>query len=179
MKKLFLTLCLCVMAVCASAQKFTVWYGMNLASVDLAGYSPDSKMKFLNFGLEYAAPFADTFDWGAGVSYMTKGFDGWDPGFIQLYQQFRPRSFEIVSVSLDDNRFAWDRAIEQDGILIWPNGSDLRGMDSPVAKIYMVGSTLPYTVLIDDEGKIVAKGLLGDDLRKAVSDLTKKNKKNK
>lgn len=57
---------------------------MNLASVDVAGYSPDSKMKFLNFGLEYAAPFADTFDWGAGVSYMTKGFDGWDPGFIQL-----------------------------------------------------------------------------------------------
>jgi len=84
MKKLFLTLCLCVMAVCASAQKFTVWYGMNLASVDVAGYSPDSKMKFLNVGLEYAAPFADTFDWGAGVSYMTKGFDGWDPGFIQL-----------------------------------------------------------------------------------------------
>ena len=58
MKKLFLTLCLCVMAVCASAQKFTVWYGMNLASVDLAGYSPDSKMKFLNFGLEYAAHIA-------------------------------------------------------------------------------------------------------------------------
>ena len=96
---------------------------------------------------------------------------------ISLYQQFRPKSFEIISVSLDDNRFAWDRAIEQDGILIWPNGSDLRGMDSPVAKIYMVGNTLPYTVLIDDEGKIVAKGLLGDDLRKAVSDLTKKNKK--
>ena len=100
-----------------------------------------------------------------------------NPQLISLYQQFRPKSFEIISVSLDDNRFAWDRAIEQDGISIWPNGSDLRGMDSPVAKIYMVGNTLPYTVLIDDEGKIVAKGLLGDDLRKAVSDLTKKNKK--
>lgn len=102
-----------------------------------------------------------------------------NPQLIQLYQQFRPRSFEIVSVSLDDNRFAWDRAVEQDGISIWPNGSDLQGVDSPVAKIYMVGNTLPYTVLIDDEGKIVAKGLLGDDLRKAVSELTKKNRKSK
>ena len=98
---------------------------------------------------------------------------------ISLYQQFRPRSFEIVSVSLDDNRFAWDRAIEQDGISIWPNGSDLQGVDSPVAKAYMVGNTLPYTVLIDDENKIVAKGLLGKELRDAVADLTKKNKKDK
>ena len=102
-----------------------------------------------------------------------------NPEFIQLYQQFRPRSFEIVSVSLDDNRFAWDRAIEQDGISIWPNGSDLQGMASPVAEAYMLSGTLPYTVLIDDEGNIVAKGLLGDDLRKAVSDLTKKNRKDK
>ena len=100
-----------------------------------------------------------------------------NPKFIQLYQQFRPRSFEIVSVSLDDNRFAWDRAIDEDGISIWSNGSDLLGTDSPVAKAYMVGSTLPYTVLIDGENKIVAKGLLGDDLRKAIADLTKRKKK--
>ena len=102
-----------------------------------------------------------------------------NPQLIQLYQQFRPRSFEIVSVSLDDNRFAWERAIEQDGISLWSNGSDLRGMDSPVAEAYMVGSSLPYTVLIDSENKIVAKGLLGDDLRKAIADLAKKSKKSK
>ena len=96
---------------------------------------------------------------------------------IQLYRQFRPKNFEIVSISLDDNRFAWDRAIEQDGISIWSNGSDLKGWDSPVAKLYMVGRTFPYTVLIDGENKIVAKGLWGTDLRKAIADLTKKNKR--
>ena len=100
-----------------------------------------------------------------------------NPQLIQLYQQFRPRSFEIVSVSLDDNRFAWDRAIDEDGISVWPNGSDLQGTDSPVAKAYMVGNSLPYTILIDNENKIVAKGLLGKELRAAVSDLTKKSKK--
>lgn len=96
---------------------------------------------------------------------------------IQLYQQFRPKSFEIISISLDENYFAWDQAIEQDGISIWSNGSDLKGWDSPVAKLYMAREPLPYTVLIDGENKIVAKGLLGADLRKAVSDLTKKNKR--
>ena len=95
---------------------------------------------------------------------------------IQLDQQFHSRNFEIVSVSLDNNRWEWEAASGQDG-LIWPNGSDLQGVDSPVAKAYMVGNTLPYTVLIDDENKIVAKGLLGKELRAAVSDLTKKNRK--
>ena len=102
-----------------------------------------------------------------------------NPQLVALYQQFRPKSFEIVSVSLDDNRFAWDRAIDQDGISIWSNGSDLKGLDSPVAKAYMVGNTLPYTVLIDSENKIVAKGLLGSDLRNAIAELVKKNKKNR
>lgn len=84
MKKLFLMLCFCTIAVCASAQKFTVWYGMNLATMDLAGYSPDSEMKFLNFGMDYTAPLADAFDWSAGVAYTTKGCEDWDPGFIEV-----------------------------------------------------------------------------------------------
>ena len=100
-----------------------------------------------------------------------------NPQLIALYQQFRPKGLKIVSVSLDDNRFAWDRAIEQDGISIWPNGSDLKGMASPIAEAYMVGGVLPYTVLIDAEGNIAARGLLGAELRKTISDLTKKNKK--
>ena len=43
----------------------------------------------------------------------------------------------------------------------------------------MVGNTLPYTVLIDEDNKIVAKGLLGKELRAAVANLTKKSKKTK
>lgn len=100
-----------------------------------------------------------------------------NPQLISLYQQFRPKSFDIVSVSLDENRFAWTRAIEEDGISIWQNGSDQQGMASPAAEAYMVNE-VPYTVLIDSEGKIVAKGLLGADLRNAIADLAKKNRKN-
>ena len=100
-----------------------------------------------------------------------------NPQLIALYLQFRPKGFEIVSVSLDENRFAWTRAIEEDGISIWQNGSDQQGMASPAAEAYMVNE-VPYTVLIDSEGKIAAKGLLGADLRNAIADLAKKNRRN-
>ena len=84
MKKLFLTLCLCVMAVCANAQKFTVWYGMNFANISVDGVSPDSEMKFLNIGVDYRAPLSGAFDWSAGLAYTTKGCENWDPGFIEI-----------------------------------------------------------------------------------------------
>lgn len=97
-----------------------------------------------------------------------------NPELIALYQQFRPKGLDIVSISLDENRNDWERAVSVDG-LFWTNGSDLKGSNSELAKLYMVTS-VPYTVLIDKENTIVAKGLLGDDLRKAIFDLTKKNK---
>ena len=100
-----------------------------------------------------------------------------NPSLIRLYQQFRPRGLEIVGISLDGDLMAWRRAIEQDGISIWTNGSDLEGRSSGIASLYMVGASLPYTVLIGEENKIVAKGLLGDDLTRQLNELTKKKKK--
>ena len=100
-----------------------------------------------------------------------------NPSLIRLYQQFRPRGLEIVGISLDGDLMAWRRAIEQDGISIWTIGSDLEGRSSGIASLYMVGASLPYTVLIGEENKIVAKGLLGDDLTRQLNELTKKKKK--
>lgn len=83
MKKLFIMLCLCTMAVCANAQKFGVWYGVNIASVG-GDADTDSEAKFLNFGIDYTAPINDMFDWSAGASYVSKGCKDWDPSFIQI-----------------------------------------------------------------------------------------------
>ena len=99
------------------------------------------------------------------------------PELIQIYRQFRPRGLEIVSISLDENPFAWTRAIEADGISIWYNGSDLRGVNSPIAKEYMVSTTLPYYFLIDAENRIVFKGTSTAELRQHIADLTKKKRK--
>lgn len=81
MKKLAIMMCLCAVAVCASAQKVTIWYGANLAKVS---DGPDSEMKFLNIGATYTAPISDAFDWSAGLAYVTKGCKEWDPSTLQV-----------------------------------------------------------------------------------------------
>lgn len=100
-----------------------------------------------------------------------------NPELIKLYRQFRPKGLEIISISLDENRFEWERAVEQDG-LIWVNGCDFQGKYAGIAAIYMVGNVaLPYAILIDKENKIVAKGFYDASLRDAVAKLLKKGKK--
>lgn len=83
MKKLFVMMCLCTLAVCANAQKVTVWYGVNMAKVsgDLEG---DSEFKFLNLGATLTSPINDQFDWSAGLAYVTKGCKEWDPSLLQV-----------------------------------------------------------------------------------------------
>lgn len=96
------------------------------------------------------------------------------PELLKLYLQYCPMGFEIISFSLDENIAHWRHAVGMDG-MTWTNGSDLKGFDSPVVHEYLV-NTLPYTILVDAENRIVAKGLLGNDLRKKVAELLKKKK---
>lgn len=95
---------------------------------------------------------------------------------ISIYQKYRPRGLEIISVSLDDNLEDWKKAIGEDG-MIWENASDLKGLSaSPIAKTYFI-QMLPYTLLLDKENRIIAKDLHGNELRKVIADLTQKKKK--
>jgi peroxiredoxin len=70
--------------------------------------------------------------------------------------------FEILGVSLDKNKESWQKAIERFGIN-WIQISDLKFWKSPVAKLYEVDE-LPFNVIIDGEGMIIAKNLHGKDL---------------
>lgn len=94
---------------------------------------------------------------------------------VKLYLQYRPQGLEIISISLDENRGNWRNSIGLDG-MTWLNGSDLKGFDSPIAELYMVNE-VPATILLDGENRIVAKGLRGNELRKKLAELVKKNKK--
>lgn len=85
-----------------------------------------------------------------------------NPNVVRLYHKFHPKGFEIFGVSLDQNRERWIRAIQQDG-LVWKHGSDLKGWQSIAAQTYGVNA-IPYTVLIDQNGRILAKGLRGKQL---------------
>ncbi len=85
MKKVLLAIAVAFTALTASAQdgKFTAWYGANMADV-IMDEDADAEFKFLNIGVDYTAPINETFDWTAGVSYVTKGGKDWSPSFIQI-----------------------------------------------------------------------------------------------
>ena len=92
-----------------------------------------------------------------------------NPRVVKLYERFKPQGLEIYGVSLDNNRDHWVKAIQQDR-LPWLHVSDLRKWRSTAAQAYAVHS-IPYTVLLDREGRIAAKGLRGEALEQAIQDL--------
>ena len=93
---------------------------------------------------------------------------------INLFRKFQPVGLQIISISMDTNDQAWKRAIGEDG-MTWLNGSDLRGEGSPLLSLYFI-TELPHTILLDEENRIIATGLLGNDLWKKVNELLKKKK---
>jgi peroxiredoxin len=93
------------------------------------------------------------------------------PNMVKMYKTFNPKGLEIFGVSLDKDRAAWLKAIKDEG-LTWTHVSDLKFWQCEAAKTYNV-SGIPYTVLIDKEGKIIAKGLRGADLEKKLTEIFK------
>jgi len=94
-----------------------------------------------------------------------------NPNVINVYKKYHPKGFEILAVSLDDKQEKWLEAIAKDG-LPWYHVSDLKGWESDVAKLYGVDA-IPFTVLLDKEGKIIAKGLRGKNLEAKLEELFK------
>lgn len=93
------------------------------------------------------------------------------PNLVKLYAQFKDKGFEIVGVSLDKSKKNWTDAISALNIS-WPQMSDLKYWDCEGAKLYTVRS-IPHTVLIDKDGKIIARGLTGEDLHNKLAELLK------
>lgn len=93
------------------------------------------------------------------------------PNMVKLYQDFGGKNFEILGVSLDKTRDKWVGAIKSDH-LNWPQVSDLKFWQSEVTPIYNV-KAIPYTVLLDKEGKIIAKNLRGEELYQKIESLLK------
>lgn len=93
-----------------------------------------------------------------------------NPHVVGLYEKYKDRGFTVMSVSLDKDRALWLQAIETDK-LSWPNHvSDLGFWASKAAKLYGV-SGIPFTVLIDKEGKIIGTKLRGQELTTALEGL--------
>lgn len=94
-----------------------------------------------------------------------------NPNVVKAYKMFNSKGFEVLGVSLDNKKENWEKAIKDDG-LIWMQVSDLLGWKCAAAKLYVVNS-IPHSVLIDKDGKIIANDLRGDDLIKKLTEIFK------
>lgn len=79
------------------------------------------------------------------------------PNLKRIYTEYKGKGFEIYGVSLDDNASAWKSSITSLG-LNWMHVSDLKKWNCAPFRVYKENS-IPFTVLIGKDGKILAKGL--------------------
>lgn len=92
-----------------------------------------------------------------------------NPNVKKVYDRFHAKGFEILGVSLDRTKEAWTAAIQQDG-LPWHHVSDLGFWNNAAAQEYGV-SSIPFTVLVDRDGKVIDKNLRGPALERRLSEL--------
>jgi peroxiredoxin len=92
-----------------------------------------------------------------------------NPNIVRLYNQYQPKGFEILGVSLDRTKEKWVKAI-QDDKLTWKHVSDLQFWQNEAARLYAI-TVIPQSVLIGKDGKIIAKGLRGEELEKKLAEV--------
>lgn len=80
----------------------------------------------------------------------------------ELYQKYRTKGFEIYGVGLESEKGAWLNALEQDK-RIWTNVASFTEFETPAAFDYAVTS-LPANFLIDENRKVIAKNIHGQEL---------------
>ncbi len=96
-----------------------------------------------------------------------------NPNVVKVYDKYKAQGFEILGVSLDKQKSRWLQAIEKDQ-LTWKQVSDLKGWQNDVAKLYGVRS-IPSTILLDAEGKIIARNLRGSALEAKLAEVFAEN----
>ena len=93
------------------------------------------------------------------------------PNVVAAYEKFHEKGLDIVGVSLDGQRAPWVEAIEKLK-MPWTQLSDLKGWESLVTKVYKVNA-IPDNLLIDPQGKIVARGLHEEGLHAKLAEVLK------
>ncbi len=88
-----------------------------------------------------------------------------NPNVVENFKEFKNKNFTVLSVSLDrpGDKDKWIQAIHTDS-LTWTHVSDLQFWNNAAALLYHV-QQIPQNMLIDPEGKIIAKNLRGPDLQ--------------
>jgi len=92
-----------------------------------------------------------------------------NPNVVAAFNKYKDKGFTVYGVSLDRTKDAWVNAIAQDN-LNWTQVSDLKFWNSVAAKAYGV-SSIPFAILIDQEGKVIGKNLRGPALHQKLAEV--------
>lgn len=92
-----------------------------------------------------------------------------NPNVANAYRKYHSDQFDILGVSLDDSRDAWLKAVNNDK-LEWAQVSDLKAWDSKIVTGYGIKG-IPFNMLLDKEGRIIARNLRGPSLDKKLKEI--------
>lgn len=95
-----------------------------------------------------------------------------NPNVVKAYNTYKDKGFTVYGVSLDRTKEDWIQAIAEDG-LTWTHVSDLKYFQSEAALKYNI-SYIPFSLLIDPEGKIIAKNLREAELHNKLEEIFSK-----
>jgi thiol-disulfide isomerase/thioredoxin len=95
-----------------------------------------------------------------------------NPELVRLYNTYKNKAFKVFSVSLDGEKESWIKAIEKDKLKGdgWYHVSDLQNWQSAVVAPYQI-TGIPFTLILDKEGKILAKNLRGQQLEMKLKEI--------
>jgi len=140
----------------------TIWVGRQAPEISL----PDTKGKTVKLS-SFRGKYVLVDFWASWCGPCRHE----NPNVVQAFNQFKNKNFTVLGVSLDrpGQKENWLKAIKEDK-LTWTHVSDLKFWQSEVVPVYQVGS-IPYNVLVDPDGKVVAENLRGTALEQKLQEI--------
>ena len=128
--------------------------GLDGTPVSLLGEVSKSKITVIDFWASWCGPCRQEM-----------------PFMVELYGKYKDKGLNIIGISLDEDSDAWKAATQQLNIP-WVQMSDLKGWENAIAKHFCVNS-IPHTIVVDQQGKILKRGLRSEKLEEFVVDQLK------
>lgn len=123
--------------------------GLDGTPVSLLGEVSKSKITVIDFWASWCGPCRQEM-----------------PFMVELYGKYKDKGLNIIGISLDEDSDAWKAATQQLNIP-WVQMSDLKGWENVIAKHFCVTS-IPHTIVVDQQGKIMKRGLRSEKLEEFV-----------
>lgn len=98
-----------------------------------------------------------------------------NPNVVAAYNKYKDKNFDILGVSLDNpgGKDKWLAAIKKDN-LTWTQVTELKGWETSSVGVYGFGEEgIPYNILVDPQGKIIAEKLRGSQLDAKLAEVLK------